>query len=287
MSLNWEAVPHLTTADGHSYWILYGGFRWLYGAITIMAAVNYVLLLLFTQETYAPVIQKKLRYQIQHPLADATSWRDRFSPKRIIHNLGWMKAMVSKDQARTVFGRAFSRPPRLLFGNPVCLLFSLYYAYIYGIIYVFLVSVPLLFGAPPFNHPGLFSYQWPQSTVSLSYLGLAFGFMCSVTVAATQQDRIYKYLSRKNGDNGQPEYRLVLTQIGMVVMPCGLLLFAWTAHAQTHWMGPLVGQALIGFGLMLAFNTIQNFLVDAFFPYSAAAVAAATAVSVTATSHRT
>lgn len=187
--------------------------------------------------------------------------------------------MVSKDQAKTTFSRAFSRPPRLLFTNPVAFIFAAYYAYIYGIIYVFLVSVPLLFGAPPFNHPGLFSYQWPQSTVSLSYLGMAVGFLCSATVAATQQDKIYRYLSRRNGDNGEPEYRLVLTQIGMIIMPIGLVVFGWTAHAEVHWMGPLVGQALIAFGLMLAFNSIQNFIIDAFFPYSAAGVAGATAVS--------
>lgn len=40
--------------------------------------------------------------------------------------------MVSTDEAKQVFGRAFSRPPRLLFTNPVCFLFSLYYSYIYG-----------------------------------------------------------------------------------------------------------------------------------------------------------
>lgn len=40
--------------------------------------------------------------------------------------------MVSGDDAKQVFGRAFSRPPRLLFTNPVCAIFSAYYAYIYG-----------------------------------------------------------------------------------------------------------------------------------------------------------
>lgn len=40
--------------------------------------------------------------------------------------------MVSKDDASAVFRRTFSRPFRLLFGNPVCALFSVYYAYIYG-----------------------------------------------------------------------------------------------------------------------------------------------------------
>ena len=96
--------------------------------------------------------------------------------------------MVSADDARQVFGRAFSRPPRLLFGNPVAFMFSIYYAYIYGlyrqlipraaaewtaaIIYAFLVSVPLLYGSPPFSRSNLFSYLWPQSTLSLAYVGL-------------------------------------------------------------------------------------------------------------------
>jgi hypothetical protein len=94
--------------------------------------------------------------------------------------------MVSLQDARQVFGRAFSRPPRMLFGNPVCFIFSAYYAYLYGelrdvlfqpdlteaIIYVFLVSVPLAFGSPPFDREGLFSYHWPQASLSLSYIGL-------------------------------------------------------------------------------------------------------------------
>jgi hypothetical protein len=41
-----------------------------------------------------------------------------------------------------------------------------------AIIYVFLVSVPLCFGSPPFSKDGLFSYSWPQGTLSLSYVGM-------------------------------------------------------------------------------------------------------------------
>ena len=142
------------------------------------------------------VIEKKLRYQIRHPTSPATSFASRFSPKRIIHNLGWMTIMVSSKDAKEVFGRAFSRPPRLLFTNPVCAIFSIYYAYIYGpslsqsavchadrtaIIYVFLVSVPLAFGVPPYSRTGLFSYEWPQATLSLAYVGLGkFLFLSSL-----------------------------------------------------------------------------------------------------------
>lgn len=91
----------------------------------------------------------------------------------------------------------------------------------------------------------------------------------------------------------------------MLVFPIGMLIWAWTAQAQTHWIGPLIGSGIFAFGLMAAckfagapcvrrlvhvnvsadliavqtaVNSIQNWLVDAFFPHSAAATAAATMV---------
>jgi DHA1 family multidrug resistance protein-like MFS transporter len=82
--------------------------------------------------TFKSVLEKKLKYRISHPISDANSWQEKISPGRILHNLGWMSAMVSTAEAKQVFGRAFSRPPRLLFTNPVCFLFSAYYSYIYG-----------------------------------------------------------------------------------------------------------------------------------------------------------
>ncbi|ORX36494.1 major facilitator superfamily domain-containing protein [Kockovaella imperatae] len=262
------------------YWILYGGWRWLFYAITIMALINFILFLWLTEETYAPVLEKKLKYQVSHPFDIPASWCDQISPRTINHRLAWMRVMVSAEDAKDVFKKAFSRPPRLLFTNPVCIMFSLYYAYIYAIIYVFLVSVPLLYGREPFGQPNiLFSYQFPDATLSLAYLGLMVGFLLAAAIAATAQDKIYKRLSKRAGDAkvGQPEYRLVLTQTGMCLLPIGLLIFAWTAEARLHWIAPQIGQVITLLGLTLAFNSIQNFIVDAFFPYSAAAIAAATA----------
>lgn len=66
-----------------------------------------------------------------HPISEPTSFMDTISPRRYLHSFGWMSAMVSRDDAKEVFIKAFSRPPRLLLGNPVCLMFSMYYAYIY------------------------------------------------------------------------------------------------------------------------------------------------------------
>lgn len=76
-------------------------------------------------------------YQITHPLSPSTSRRRHHLPK-----LTWMMAMVSKEDAKAVYGRAFSRPPRLLFTNPVAFAFSLYYAYVYGKVVILTLNRP-------------------------------------------------------------------------------------------------------------------------------------------------
>ena len=83
----------------------------------------------------------------------------------------------------------------------------------------------------------------------------AFGFLSAAAVASTYSDRIYKHCCKRYGNDGQPEYRLILTQCGMLFFPVGMLIWAWTAQAQTHWTGPLIGSALLAFALMLAFNS--------------------------------
>jgi DHA1 family multidrug resistance protein-like MFS transporter len=91
--------------------------------------------------------------------------------------------------------------------NPICLIADLYYAYIYGIIYVLIVTIPLLFASDP-DDPTLFHYGWSKSIVPLSYVGLGVGFFSAAFTAAQAQNRIYAYLCGRNGDKGQPEYRV-------------------------------------------------------------------------------
>jgi hypothetical protein len=62
-----------------------------------------------------------------------------------------------------------------------------------------------------------------MNLVSLAYIGLgelflalgvssaytsAIGFFSAAAIASTYQDKIYKALKKKNGGNGQPEYRV-------------------------------------------------------------------------------
>jgi uncharacterized membrane protein YedE/YeeE len=73
---------------------------------------------------------------------------------------------------------------------------------------------------------------------------------------------------------GQPEFRMPLMQVGMLIVPFGLAIFAWTAEEQTHWIGPLIGAAIFAFGTILLYVCIQTYLVDAFEEFAASALTA-------------
>lgn len=243
---------------------------------------------------------------------------------------------------------AFSRPFRLLFGNPICAIFSLYMGYIYGIIFLFITQHPLLFARredPDDPSPQrLPTYGWREGVASLTYLGLGLGFIAAALINILLQDSIYARLVLSKGklgwflfrdrtyiaahvgldkeldkeaklehggtpiqlgaasaggsrtmdrvlntiaapptlqpslSKGRPEYRLPLCLLGMIILPCGLFLFGWTASSRTHFILPLMGSFLVGMGSILPFQSILVYLVDAFIPYSASATACAVLV---------
>jgi DHA1 family multidrug resistance protein-like MFS transporter len=64
----------------------------------------------------------------------------------------------------------------------------------------------------------LFTYNWPAGTAGLAYIPLGIGFVGSAITAALTQDRIYRYLSERNRNDGIPEYRLVVTQVWRAIL---------------------------------------------------------------------
>ena len=63
-------------------------------------------------------------------------------------------------------------------------------------------------------------------------------------------------------------------QIGMIIVPIGLTIFAWTAEKQLHWMFPLIGAGVFSVGMLMAYICIQTYIVDTYEEYSASALAA-------------
>lgn len=153
----------------------------------------------------------------------------------------------------------------------------IYFARIYGILYLHLVTLPLLYG--PDSVYGLFSYGWQNGLTGLAYLGSGVGTIIGTVICSRYLNRSYAYMRkrqlRKTGsDEHNPEHRILFLQLGMIIVPSGLTVFAWTAEKQTHWILPLIGATTFSIGMLMAYVCIQTYIVDVYKEYGASALAA-------------
>jgi hypothetical protein len=139
-----------------------------------------------------------------------------------------------------------------------------------------MITILLLFGQRPLY--GLYTYGFTGGKAGLAYFGAGSGAFVGMVLTAKFMNRSFAAaLARqikKTGDTTPtPEMRIPFLQAGMLVVPFGLIIFAWTA-GRTHWIVPLIGAHFFGIGMLMGFVCIQSYLVDCFGQYSASALAA-------------
>jgi MFS family permease len=153
--------------------------------------------------------------------------------------------------------------------SPIIAYSSLYIGVLYGIEYVLLTTIPIVF---------VDQYHWPQDLTGLAYLGLVLGYIIGICINGKLSDKIIVSMTKKNHDIYEPEFRLPLMMHVTVVMSISLFMYGWMAEESVHWMGPMIAFALFGIGILIAFVASQSYLIDAFPKYAASAVAAITIV---------
>lgn len=70
----------------------------------------------------------------------------------------------------------------------------------------------------------------------------------------------------------QPEKRLPPACVGAFFVPVCLFWFGWTS-GRTHWIVPIIGSSLFTMGAFLLFNSVLNYLPDAYPQYAASVLA--------------
>lgn len=150
----------------------------------------------------------------------------------------------SKLMTRTQFTpnqvlvQALIRPTRLLIRSPVLLIMSLYVALVFGLMYLLFTTFTEVFEG---------HYGFSTATSGLTYLGLGVALILAMVVFRTLGSQVLA--ARTKADGGvRPEHRLVLMIWFSPFVGLGLFVYGWTAHYQVHWIVPLIGTALIGFG---------------------------------------
>jgi hypothetical protein len=179
------------------------------------------------------------------------------------------KSKTDYEQGTKSIGSAFTtaltRPWILLFREPIVLLLSIYMAIIYGTLY-------MLFGAFPIVYQQ--GRGWSQGIGGLAFIGVAVGMIAAVVYSIWDNKRYNRAIEASDSGIAAPEARLPPALVGSVVIPIGIFWFAWTNAPSVHWIVSIMAGAPFGFGMVLVFLSIMNYLIDAYLIYAASVLAA-------------
>jgi multidrug resistance protein len=227
------------------------GWRWVMAVATIFSGVMLLLGVLFVPETYAVVLLRKRA-------AELSRRTNKTYKTRIEIDNGAISPL-------TIIKTSLIRPWVLLFLEPIVFVLSIYIAIVYGTLYLLFGAFPIVFQQ---------TRGWSEGVGALPFLGVAVGMILAtlfIMLSAPLYDRVAR---RSPNGVAPPEERLVIAMLGGISVPLGMFWFAWTNDPSIHWISPVVAGGFFGFGLVLIFLAITNYLIDAYTIFAASVLAA-------------
>lgn len=150
---------------------------------------------------------------------------------------------------RLVLMQALVRPTMMLLRSPILLVISLYVALVFGLMYLLFTTFTDVFET---------QYGFTTALSGLTYLGLGVALLAAMVTFSALNERVTKARMAADGtDTKRPEYSLILMIWFSPCVGLGLFLYGWTAEYRVHWIVPIIGTAIVGFG---AFFVIVSFL---------------------------
>lgn len=148
--------------------------------------------------------------------------------------------------------KIFTRP-FIIFFYPCVLWGFLIYGTTLTWIVVFSVVNGVLFTAPPYNF----------SVGQTGLTSLSPFILCIIgeAIAGPLNDYLCVRLARRNGGVYEPEFRLVLMVVVVVLGVVGFYGFGATFHYQTHWFGPVATYGLANMSLAFASTCVFGYVL--------------------------
>jgi len=205
------------------------GWRWTEYLTGILQSFILVIAIIFIDESYPP---KLLVYKA----------------RRLRHETGnWALHAKFEEWDVSIAGLAekFLVRPIQLLGTPICFLVALYASFCYGILYMQLGAIPIIFGE---------IRGWQLLPAELPFLSILVGAILGCGANVYNQT-IYNKAYHAAGDRAVPEKRLPPMMFGSVIFSAGQFLTGWTASPDIHWIVPCIGLVMLGTGFFMIFQS--------------------------------
>ncbi|KAJ7267696.1 MFS transporter [Mycena haematopus] len=235
---------------------LFGGFinqnlnwRWTYRILLIWTGIEMMAIFLFVPETYAPVLLKRKAAKLRRETGDESYWAPLERRDRSLARSLMLSCYV---------------PFKLLIFERMALLLDTWNALLLGILYLMFQAFPIIFEE---------GHHFNVQSTGLSFLGIGMGMVIGL---ATQPfwNRLTAREAAKHGGKAPPETLLIMGQVGGVLVPLSLYWFAFTTYPHVHWIVPMLASVPFGTGVFFAFTATFTYLVTAYRPIAASAMAA-------------
>lgn len=172
----------------------YTEYRWTQWSTIFLALFAYILVLP-TQETHRNVLLKRraLRLGLPPPEVERTP----------------------REAIRLLLTITLFRPIRMLLSEPIVLLYSIYNAFTFSVLFAFFEAYPYVF-------MGEYGFNIRQN--GLTFLGIGVGVLLGAAAAVVVDLLVYQRIVRRGGERIRekgPEQRLYIGMIGDLCLPIG------------------------------------------------------------------
>jgi DHA1 family multidrug resistance protein-like MFS transporter len=153
-----------------------------------------------------------------------------------------------------MLGRAFT----LTFTEPIVFSLNLYTALLYGVLFIWFESFPLVFG-------DIYGFSLGQQ--GLVFLGILGGGLLTVPLYLLWVK--HGIIPRFTKPDFKPEMVLPPTFFGSAALPICLFWYGWSARESVHWIVPVIGSGSFTISIVTLFNPVLNYLGISYPMYAA------------------
>ncbi|PLN86536.1 putative MFS multidrug transporter [Aspergillus taichungensis] len=213
-----------------------------------MAFAGVVLILVGAiPETYAPVILKRRAARMRKETGDPNIITEQETQK-----------LTFRDIIRT----SLIRPITMILTEPVLDLMCMYIMLIYALLYAFFFAYPVIFGD---------LYDYNDGLIGLMFIPILIGAGFALLVTPLIERQFRTICARRDPT---PEDRLIGALVGAPFIPIALFILGATSFKHIIWVGPASSGIAFGFGMVLCYYGVNNYIIDAYHKYAASALAA-------------
>ncbi|KZF21454.1 MFS general substrate transporter [Xylona heveae TC161] len=226
-------------------------WRWTFWAGLLIAAPGFPFLVTIP-ETYVPVLHGR---------------KGKFDTEKQIAGLDNPGRLPEEQYISNRMCTVLSRPFIMFIREPIVFCCSMYLALVYAILYLFFEAYPIVFQD---------LYGLSAGVSGLAFLPILPGSVIAfVTVFLYSLYHTNAFSAGLTWAQLEEYRRLPLACIGALAIPIALFWLGWSAELSINPVMPMMSGIFFGFGYLLIFIALINYLTDAYKQFSASAAAAA------------